>query len=225
MEHFENMFGALGGNAKVYEMEFKKMTPPHKGKKIKRIVVGVEKSGRQLVRFTTTVEDGRNWLEERFKEGAREMEEYEIKNWLRTYMWAEDIDVKKTIDVNVDTAIDPELKKDTEPIQWQQPLTQPPVTTPGTPPPVYVQPTQPQLEEAQCFIATATYGTSMMHKIQPIRNFRDQSLEPKFIGKLMIKMYYKISPSIAKLIIINEKLRKVTRALLNPIVKHFNEGE
>jgi len=90
-----------------------------------------------------------------------------------------------------------------------------------TQPPIYYPPTEPQLQATKCFIATATYGTGMMNEINVLRNFRDQSLEPNFIGKKLINIYYSISPYIAKLIIKKEKLRAFTRFMLNPIVNVF----
>jgi len=103
------------------------------------------------------------------------------------------------------------------------PTTQPHtyVSTPQPPPKIYRPPTQSEFEVTRCFIATATFGTSMMNEINVLRNFRDQSLEPNFIGKKLINIYYSISPYIAKLIIKKEKLRAFTRFMLNPIVNVF----
>lgn len=108
--------------------------------------------------------------------------------------------------------------------RYSYPPPPPPYKRPLDVPPIpYTPPTPNDLEATKCFIATATYGTSMMHEIDTLRAFRDNSLEPKFIGKLFINWYYKISPSIAKFIIINEKLRTITRAMLNPIIKLFKK--
>ncbi len=75
-----------------------------------------------------------------------------------------------------------------------------------------------------CFIATAAYGTPFAEEIQVLRNWRDKCLIKKDLGKFFVKIYYWLSPSISNVIKSNDNLRKLTRALLNPIVKYFKKS-
>jgi len=63
-----------------------------------------------------------------------------------------------------------------------------------------------------CFIATACYGDYNHPDVLILRNFRDDILLTNLLGKLFIKHYYNISPSIAN------KLKK--RQLLSTLIKH-----
>lgn len=69
-----------------------------------------------------------------------------------------------------------------------------------------------------CFIATAAYGSYMAPQVTVLRNFRDEYLMSNEIGRALVKLYYRISPTIAGYIAQNEVLRTSTRWLLTPIV-------
>ena len=73
-------------------------------------------------------------------------------------------------------------------------------------------------QSEHCFIATAAYGTTFAINIQKLRNFRDMELKKYLTGRLFIKIYYRISPPIAKIISRNEKMKFVVRKMLNPII-------
>ncbi|HEY9692286.1 MAG TPA: CFI-box-CTERM domain-containing protein [Oculatellaceae cyanobacterium] len=51
-----------------------------------------------------------------------------------------------------------------------------------------------------CFIATAAYSTSVHPDLDTFREFRDQKLMRNYLGKILVSLYYKISPAIAKYI-------------------------
>jgi|GEM_PF-1036689 len=70
-----------------------------------------------------------------------------------------------------------------------------------------------------CFIATAAFGTSMAHEINVLRSFRDNYLMRERAGRLFISLYYRTSPTIAKMISRSKILKFVTRAVLTPIIK------
>ena len=76
--------------------------------------------------------------------------------------------------------------------------------------------------ESKCFIATASYGTPYAKEIDILRAFRDNSLEPKPIGRMFVETYYKTSPPIANIIAKSEKLRASVRFLLVPVIKVLN---
>lgn len=79
-------------------------------------------------------------------------------------------------------------------------------------------------KSSDCFIATAAYGTPFEEEIQILRNWRDNYLIKKDLGKFFVKVYYWFSPPIANIIRNNDNLRKLTRAILNPIVKYFKKS-
>jgi predicted RNA-binding Zn-ribbon protein involved in translation (DUF1610 family) len=74
-----------------------------------------------------------------------------------------------------------------------------------------------------CFIATAAYGTPFASEIQTLRSFRDSFIVRSSLGKKSILFYYKVSPFIANRIRPSQKLRKIVRTLLVPIVRAFRK--
>ena len=78
--------------------------------------------------------------------------------------------------------------------------------------------------QSGCFIATAVYGTLFASEINILRRWRDKSLLQKKGGKLFVKIYYRVSPPIAKYISKSEKRRWMTRLILKPIIKILKKG-
>ncbi len=73
-----------------------------------------------------------------------------------------------------------------------------------------------------CFIATAVYESEYSEEVVILRNFRDEILMSNVFGRLFIKLYYSLSPSVAKVIANNSKLKKnVKKYVTNPIVKRI----
>lgn len=70
-----------------------------------------------------------------------------------------------------------------------------------------------------CFIATAAYGTPFASEIRTLRSFRDSFVVRSSFGKKSILFYYRVSPFIANGIQPSQKLRKIVRTLLVPIVR------
>ena len=71
---------------------------------------------------------------------------------------------------------------------------------------------------SDCFIATAAYGTPYDSKIDVLRNWRDDSLREFAIGRTFIKIYYFLSPPIAKIVSKSKILRAIVRIILSPII-------
>lgn len=69
-----------------------------------------------------------------------------------------------------------------------------------------------------CFIATAAYGSIMEPQVKILRSFRDQYLQPNFLGKIFIKAYYKMSPPMARWIAASETRRSIARFFLTPVI-------
>jgi len=74
-------------------------------------------------------------------------------------------------------------------------------------------------KESGCFIATACFGNYDAPEVKILRQYRDNVLLKSFIGKIIVSIYYFISPPFARLIEKSEMLKKVIRKyLLNHII-------
>lgn len=70
-----------------------------------------------------------------------------------------------------------------------------------------------------CFIATAVYGDHYAPEVIALRRFRDESLETKFLGRIFVKIYYLISPSIARFLTKNPRLSNIIKPALSLLAK------
>jgi hypothetical protein len=62
-----------------------------------------------------------------------------------------------------------------------------------------------------CFIATACYGTDTAPDVLTLRTFRDSVLLSSKTGRAFVKIYYLLSPPIAKIIASHNLLRSLVR--------------
>jgi hypothetical protein len=69
-----------------------------------------------------------------------------------------------------------------------------------------------------CFIATAAYGTPMAEEIGILREFRDEYLLTNVVGRVLVDIYYRVSPPIAEFITEHPSLKPIVRAGLLPAV-------
>ncbi len=72
--------------------------------------------------------------------------------------------------------------------------------------------------ERLCFIATAAYDSPLHPHVGILRDFRDIYLLPSRLGRTLVNLYYKYSPSAADLITKNKALRVMVRINLLPLV-------
>ena len=56
----------------------------------------------------------------------------------------------------------------------------------------------PQKQERGCYIATCVYGSYDCPEVWTLRRYRDDVLAATWYGRILIQMYYKISPTIVK---------------------------
>ncbi len=68
--------------------------------------------------------------------------------------------------------------------------------------------------ESGCYIATAVYGSYICDEVMQLRRFRDDVLSKNCFGRAFIRVYYAISPSLAKRIKPNSTGNKVIRKFL-----------
>jgi hypothetical protein len=77
-----------------------------------------------------------------------------------------------------------------------------------------VRPSAAKPHNDSCFVATATYGSTSAHRVVQFRHFRDEVLQASSIGRVLVRLYYAVSPGIAALIGRSPVLRELTRTLL-----------
>ncbi len=73
-----------------------------------------------------------------------------------------------------------------------------------------------------CYIATAVYGSYTCSEVVALRRYRDDYLAKRFFGRMFIKFYYSISPTLAKHISPNSKLGGFIRKYLDKKIKRLS---
>lgn len=74
------------------------------------------------------------------------------------------------------------------------------------------------LDDKECFIATAAFGSVMAPQVQTFRDFRDRYLLPHSWGKKFVKFYYETSPEAVHYLMQSEVLRASARWALWPLL-------
>ena len=69
-----------------------------------------------------------------------------------------------------------------------------------------------------CYIATMVYGNYNHSQVKELRKFRDNILIPNPIGRLFVKIYYKISPKIVDKLDNKERIHSFLRFILDRLV-------
>lgn len=81
--------------------------------------------------------------------------------------------------------------------------------------------TQP--DKKKCFIATSIYGGEDLPSVLILCQFRDKILKKNSIGRIFINFYYKIAPSLSKVISKDSFLRKPLKFFLDLFVILLNK--
>jgi len=83
---------------------------------------------------------------------------------------------------------------------------------------------QKKFHNSSCFIATACYGDINAPEVLILRQFRDSKLLINKVGRILVAIYYQLSPPFARLISKSERLKIYTRKiLLGPIVSKIQK--
>jgi hypothetical protein len=83
---------------------------------------------------------------------------------------------------------------------------------------IYCEKHVPAPPPSGCFIATAAYGSPLAYELDVLRAFRDRTMLTSKTGKLLVSVYYQISPSVASIIARRQTLKRIARDFINPIV-------
>lgn len=80
--------------------------------------------------------------------------------------------------------------------------------------------TQLEQKKSGCFIATAVYGSPFANEVIVLKKYRDNYLLSFGLGRIFVKLYYWISPSIAKQISKSNRLKSITKTIfIIPIIR------
>ena len=74
-----------------------------------------------------------------------------------------------------------------------------------------------------CYVATSIYGSYDCNEVWVLRRYRDYHLDTNYFGKLFIKVYYKISPTIVKYFGDYKLFKKIGRKYLDKFVIKLKE--
>nr|WP_296156565.1 tetratricopeptide repeat protein [uncultured Blautia sp.] len=72
-----------------------------------------------------------------------------------------------------------------------------------------------------CYVATAVYGSYDCPEVWTLRRYRDDTLAGTWYGRLFIKTYYAVSPTIVKLFGNTEWFKKMWRGKLDAMVENL----
>ncbi len=74
-----------------------------------------------------------------------------------------------------------------------------------------------------CFIATAVYSADSP-EVQLLQNYRDTHLRQSRTGQLLIKIYYFMSPPVARFLMKSRFLSRISRRWLDFLIKQLKKG-
>lgn len=78
-------------------------------------------------------------------------------------------------------------------------------------------------QKSGCYIATAVYGSYTAPEVIILRNFRDSYLRRNFLGRSFIKLYYFISPTVARWLKDTVYFNKAIRSILDGFISYLQK--
>lgn len=69
-----------------------------------------------------------------------------------------------------------------------------------------------------CFVATAAFGSPYTREVMLLRAFRDDHLSESRIGRALIRLYYRASPTLARQLKNRPSIRALTRGVLRKLL-------
>lgn len=82
---------------------------------------------------------------------------------------------------------------------------------------------QEEKKSSGCYIATAVYGSYDCPEVWTLRRFRDFDLAETWYGRLFIKTYYSISPTLVSWFGNKQWFKSIWRSVLDRMVTNLNE--
>ncbi len=76
----------------------------------------------------------------------------------------------------------------------------------------------------RCFVATAVYGSSEAPQVMVLRRYRDAVLLRHRAGRAFVRLYYAVSPGLARRLRDVSPVRRLLRRGLDAIVAHIERG-
>ena len=76
-----------------------------------------------------------------------------------------------------------------------------------------------------CYIATAIYGSYNSSEVMVLRRFRDEVLINHWWGRVFVKLYYAVSPSVADKLKNANRINLIVRRQLDVFVNYLREEQ
>ena len=86
-------------------------------------------------------------------------------------------------------------------------------------------PQQPVRKKNGCYVATCVYGSYDCPEVWILRRYRDNKLCNKFLGRVFIKIYYNLSPTLVKIFGKQNWFLNVCKLILDKIVNKLQNQE
>jgi len=86
----------------------------------------------------------------------------------------------------------------------------------------HIAPTTNMSQDGGCYIATCIYGSYDCPQVWTLRRYRDNILAQTWYGRLFVRIYYSISPTIVKWLGHTEWFKNLWKNILNSIVAKLN---
>lgn len=77
-------------------------------------------------------------------------------------------------------------------------------------------------KKSGCYVATAVYGSYDCPEVWTLRRYRDNHLAKSAFGRMFIRGYYSVSPTLVRLFGKTKWFNKLFRRTLDKIVKELN---